>query len=25
MAEVLLVQRGATGMPISDKVRKGLK
>ena len=25
MAEVLLVQRGATGMPISEKVRKGLK
>jgi xanthine dehydrogenase accessory factor len=25
MAEVLLVQRSATGMPISEKVRKGLK
>jgi len=25
MAEVLLVQRGASGMPISEKVRKGLK
>ena len=25
MAEVLLVQRGATGMPISEKVKKGLK
>src|SRR5262245_4021575 len=25
MAEVLLVQRGATGMAISEKVRKGLK
>ena len=25
MAEVLLVQRNATGLPISEKVRKGLK
>ena len=25
MAEILLAQRGATGMPISEKVRKGLK
>jgi xanthine dehydrogenase accessory factor len=25
MAEVLVVQRGATGLPISDKVRRGIR
>jgi len=25
LAEILAVQRGATGMPISEKVRRGLK
>jgi xanthine dehydrogenase accessory factor len=25
MAEILMVQRGATGMPISEKVRRGIK
>jgi len=25
VAEILAVQRGATGLPISEKVRRGLK
>jgi xanthine/CO dehydrogenase XdhC/CoxF family maturation factor len=25
LAEILAVQRGATGLPISEKVRRGLK